>query len=153
MIKVRISKYDSKYRVNGVFTKEEWTDYSDVGGVFNGHVFTLKEYLKIEQKYLSVINDIINLCKIPNFIIDSLEKYDETTKWENNKVISKEEINKIIIDCLRNKCWCRLTLNEYYIHFGYDFYVYLSVPLKIDDIKRICEMYNLYVETMDSPFE
>lgn len=153
MTKVRISKYDPKYRVNGIYTKEEWTDYSDIGNIFDGHMFTFEDYLRIERNYLDAIYLIINSCQMADFVIDSLELYDETSQWEKNMKVCKNEVSRIITDCLRNKCWCRLKSNEYYIHFGYDFYVYLSVPLKINVIKRVCKMYGLFVENIVSPYE
>ena len=88
-----------------------------------------------------------------DFIIDSLEQYDKTSKWKKNMKVCKDEVGRIIADCLRNKSWCRLKSNEYYIHLGYDFYVYLSVPLKINDIKRVCGMYGLFVENIVSPYK
>ena len=62
MTKVRISKYNPKYRVNGAYVKEEWTDYSDIGNIFDGHVFTFEDYLKMELNYLNAIYNIINSC-------------------------------------------------------------------------------------------
>ena len=35
----RISKYDPKYRKDGQFIKDEWTDYSDIGEKFEGETF------------------------------------------------------------------------------------------------------------------
>ena len=36
----RVTKYDPANRVNGEYTKDEWTSMYDVGRSYNGKVFT-----------------------------------------------------------------------------------------------------------------
>ena len=50
----RVTKYDPANRVNGEYTKDEWTSMYDVGRSYNGKVFTFEEYLKVEKSYLDV---------------------------------------------------------------------------------------------------
>lgn len=53
----RITKYNPKYRDNntGYYLKDEWTFYSQIGGEFEGKIFTRKEYLKIEDTYIQSV--------------------------------------------------------------------------------------------------
>jgi len=36
----RIVKYNPKFRINGIYTKNEWTSISDIGDEFDGVFFT-----------------------------------------------------------------------------------------------------------------
>ncbi len=55
-----ITKYPPWNYVNGCYTKDEWTDYSDIGKIFDDKLFTLEEYLLVEQKYVNVILTILD---------------------------------------------------------------------------------------------
>lgn len=55
-----IVKYSPWNYVNGCYIKDEWTDYSDIGKVFDDKLFTLEEYLLVEQKYVNVILTILD---------------------------------------------------------------------------------------------
>lgn len=77
MIEFRMSKYDPKYRKNGIYSEDEWTSISDIGGVFNGKVFTQSEYLKIDGRYIACIAEIIRANIVANCLIDSLEIYED----------------------------------------------------------------------------
>ena len=49
-----IVKYPPQNYINGIYEKDEWTDYSDIGKVFDDKLFTLEEYLSVEKKYINV---------------------------------------------------------------------------------------------------
>ena len=42
-----IVKYPPQNYINGIYEKDEWTDYSDIGKVFDDKLFTLEEYLSV----------------------------------------------------------------------------------------------------------
>lgn len=42
MHKYRITKYDPQYRdEQGIYIREDWTSYSDIGKTYNGKLLTL----------------------------------------------------------------------------------------------------------------
>lgn len=147
----RISKYEPQFRQNNRYLKDEWTDYSDIGKMFNGIPLTEREYFSTEKQYISCLINILESAKVESISIESLEDYDKTI-WYNKQRLTMENIPEIIRDCLRNKCWCRLEGDGAYIHFGYDYYVYLGIELPYIVTESICRRYKLFCELFQSPY-
>ncbi len=40
MFQYRITKYDPAFRIDGKYTKDEWTSIHDIGKIYNGCIFT-----------------------------------------------------------------------------------------------------------------
>ncbi len=149
----RISKYDPRLRICGKYMADEWTDYSDIGRSFDGKILTEEEYLSIENRYLCCIRDIMNCSCIPYMLISGLEIYEKCI-WSEGCIVSVEKIDTIIRDCFRNVCWCKLEYDDMYIHFGYDFYIYVSTHSEADVVNEICNRYSLFAEEIfASPYE
>lgn len=47
-----------------------------------------------------------------------LEGIYNTVRW-----INFQQINSFMKDCLREKCWAKLEANDFFLHFGYDYYI------------------------------
>lgn len=147
----RISKYNRIYREKGVYLREEWTDYSDIGKRFNGNLFSEKEYLEIEQNYIDCVVDLLNRVNVYQFDIIGMEQR-EATIWKNLCCIDIANLADLIRDILRNKCWCRIEGKNCYLHFGFDYYMYIGVSLPRDTVNKICSQHNLFCEVMISPY-
>ena len=60
-----IVKYSPQYyNIKGIYTKCEWTERDDVGLIFDNHLFTIEEYLLMEQKYVNAVLKIMELLKL-----------------------------------------------------------------------------------------
>jgi len=100
----RISKYDSKYRINEDFLKEDWTSISDVGKIFNGEELTYSEYEQTENRYLKLIEEICSVLKLNQIMITDIEDCWGVCKYHNSEIVtSVEQIIDIVKDCLREK--------------------------------------------------
>ncbi|MBQ7291542.1 MAG: hypothetical protein IJW76_07460 [Clostridia bacterium] len=142
----RISKYNSEYRKNNIYTIDEWTAYSDIGKIYNGKEFDYPEYMKIESNYIEMLVHIFKLLKIDKLKILCLEKYEENLDWQDNEILNNEKAITFAADCLREKCWGKLYSNEFIWKTGYDFYMYLACELTLKQITEISKKYNLFVE-------
>ena len=69
IVKYSPQKYDS----NGIYTADEWACMWDVGKKFDGKLFTLEEYLRVEQRYVSVILSIMKAMNCKYMTIQYLE--------------------------------------------------------------------------------
>ena len=87
----RISKYNSEYRKNNIYTIDEWTAYSDIGKIYNGKEFDYPEYMKIESNYIEMLVHIFKLLKIDKLKILCLEKYEENLDWQDNEILNNEK--------------------------------------------------------------
>lgn len=152
MYTYRICKYDPQYRgKDGAYLRDEWTDYSDIGSLFQGKVLAESEYLLVEQNYISCISAIMQNSKVETLRIRELEKRESKT-WKNGQSVSDHSLARLISDCLRSKCWCKLIGNHAYVHFGYDFYVYVGCQLPLEHVESICENHNLFCNAQESPY-
>lgn len=146
----RVSKYDPKFRINGIYTKEEWTDFSDIGKEYNNQIFTEEEYQKIESRYISVVTKVFKYRKWDYLTIDHLEIYEHSLSWRNKQSVNTNNLSNLLQDCLRNRCWCRLINGQEYVHFGWDFYIYIGCEISIQTMKSICDEEFLFCESIES---
>jgi len=50
-------------------------------------------------------------------------------KIQNNEIVTGNALENVLRGCLREYMWCRMSdLHGSYIHFGYDYYVYIGLP-------------------------
>lgn len=159
MNKYRVSKYNPIFRnEKGIYTKDEWTSYSDIGKRYGQMYLKKEDYLLMENKYCEAIYDILINNNIHKLKIDKLERYlsfeeiecslrskgleifDEDQKMltslENGKNISIDSLDKYLRLILRESFWCEFISNNPFLKlvFGYDYYFYIycdNIDIKI----------------------
>ena len=147
----RVTKYNPKNRVNGVYTKDEWTSMYHVGRSYNGKVFTFKEYLKVEKSYLDVIEQIMKELDIKTIEVRQGERI--FSALNNAAVNSREEVLMIARGVLREDFWCKLEAKDFFIHFGYDYYMYIGADIDDEKMHKIAEENGLFAERInESPY-
>ncbi len=153
MNECRISKYNEKFRINGIYTKDEWTSIGDIGKKYDNIIFTYDEYQKVESSYLNVIKNVFNTVEAKYLQIQGLEDYKHVCKYIDKQIVELNDIINISQDCLREKYWCRLEADKMFIHFGYDYYLYIGSHLTYDEMKKIVNEQGLYIEKRKSPYK
>lgn len=162
----RISKYNPKYRDDkGFYQKEEWTAYSDIGKYFGGSLLTFEEYLATETSYISSIQLFLEFLGISRLQIFDLEKYgdhldnqdvDEFATIYNaihkNDILEKKQLDVVYRLALREYLWCKLENDEFFIHFGYDYYMYIGCSQMCTEIIEKLSGLGLFVEEIQSPY-
>lgn len=163
----RITKYNPLYRDSkGNFTTQEWTSYSDIGKYFEGIQFTFNDYIEIENKYINTVLQFMNCLHLKEIEINGLEKYEEDVSYEEN---SDCDMSKLLINIkdratinitdvpllckliLREHLWGKLEYNStLYIHFGYDYYMYIGSSKKCDSVLEKVSHNGLYIEEFPS---
>lgn len=177
MKEYRITKYNPDQRNSqGFYMLDDWTDWSDIGKVYNKKVFVVDEYLKTEEKYIAIVKmivfrkridviqikhlempfddaDIVSLIKTMkekklNMRKEDMALYDEIGKGK--KKIHYDEIASIIRLLLRGFLWCELTYKKRIkIYTGYDFYMYINCDEITIDIINFERNNEMYIEDMD----
>lgn len=163
----RITKYDPKYRdKNGFYTKEEWTSFSDIGRVFDNKIFTYLQYCQIEDAYVKSIQLFMDCLSLDSLQVTHLEKHNKLEpnsfcdssmismfeSVKNDEKLSKKDIEILSRLVLRENLWCRLQANNMFVHFGYDYYMYIGSNESCQcSIAKIQEL-GLFVEVYNSPY-
>lgn len=164
----RITKYNPNYRDEfGKYRKDEWTSYSDIGKIFNGYKVTKSDYLSVEDAYVEAIAFFMNSVKVTSLTVKCLEKKNKLEQalevypdemitffeaLKEKDVLKISEIQYLARMVLREELWCKLENDEMFVHFGYDYYMYIgSFRLCKDSIEKIKKM-GLFVEEYQSPY-
>ncbi len=151
MTEFQITKYDPAKRVNGIYTANEWTSFSDIGTDFDGTELSYETYLQTETAYIDSCLEIIEKAQITSLRVEEVECYDENILIPS-EVSSSEEIRELIRGCLREHYWFKLTSKDFFIRFGYDYYMYIGCALPKEIVENIVESHGLYCELLLSPY-
>jgi hypothetical protein len=165
----RITKYDPLLRRNGIYQREEWTSFYEVGKVIDGKMLSFSEYFQIESAYVHAVLTIMDYLNISALQMEALEKYN--TKWEvkNNsmypetliellhtaydgQLVPKAEIGQLVRLNLRENIWCKLENDRMFVHFGYDYYMYVGSLVPCSEVMKKFHSQGLFVEAYPSPY-
>ena len=147
----RITKYNPTNRINDVYMVDEWTSFSDIGKVFAGTVLSEDVYMKTEQAYIDCCMELIEKAKVSKFYIKQAEYYTENICFPSS-VSNAQEIRGVITACLREQCWLKLISDDFFIHFGYDYYMYIGSSLPTESVIEAATHHGLYCEQYSSPY-
>ena len=148
----RISKHP-KDIYTGVSSDDQWTSLSDVGKIFCGKALTYSEYIYTENQYLEFIEWVCKTSGVERLRITNLEDYQGLSHYPNlSWTEGVEQVKAIARDCLREKYWCKLQSRNMFIHFGYDYYLYIGLQVDCTQIYHIASSLGLFVKKMPSPY-
>lgn len=142
-----IVKYPPEgYDENGVYCRDEWTDFSDIGKSFNGVLLTKEAYMEIENRYIECAVEIMEASKCTYLTIGYVKNYKNKGCRYKDRV-NKELVRDVLRDILRNKVWCVLVnlKHKVQIDFGWDYYMHVICPLEENRLRHIVESHNLYL--------
>jgi hypothetical protein len=164
----RVTKYNPLYHnERDVYLKDEWTSFSDVDGIN----LTMDEYLLTENAYVNAVFHFMSDMGITTLEISDLEKYNLEEIGQSGQILYPNEmislfnsiherdifsiknIGHVCRLVLREVLWCKLKYqHSFFVHFGFDYYMYIGCSLKCDKaIEKIIKS-GLFVELCESPY-
>lgn len=152
MHQYRICKYDPQFRINGAYTRHEWTSIADVGNEYDGRIFTMAEYERAEQRHVDFLFALAVREDAFPLTLEALEDHREHSPWQEGQQITSQDLPAIVRDVLREECWCRLTTPRFFIHFGYEYYMYVGCTHTTEAITTLAASHGLFAESMTSPY-
>lgn len=126
---------------------KSWTSIDDIGRLYDGREFTYNDYLKTEQAYVNLLISLFRYLHAQKIKIIQLEVYEDLppntiydkdgklnewyNKVKNNMSLSLDNLQYIVPLILRENMWGTIyhKRTRTYIHFGYDYYVYVNSPM------------------------
>jgi hypothetical protein len=147
----RITKYDSALRdERGAFLVDvptAWTAFSDVGEVFGGVRLTLPTYLEVEANHLVAVASFIEESGTTSLVARGVENAFGGFRTQEGQELTPAEAIETVRQMLREEGWCRLTDGDrFYIHVGWDYYVYVGVDDPCEQSLHLAEARNLFVD-------
>ena len=154
----------TKYRPGPVGERvDDWTSISDIGKP-RAVPLTLAHYLHVEDAYVESVRRFMSQAQVQSLVVHDLEPNGcELLPTEliseaaarlpavaEGTELAGEELAWAVRLNLREVLWCRLqTTAGFHVHFGYDYYMYISVELPGFTPPLVPE--GMYVETFRSP--
>ena len=170
-MKYRITKYNPQFRNHkGAYYRPEWTSCTDIGHVFLGKTLTCKEYLFVENAYISTIMLILGVFHSKSGYVDACEKRFSLkkiqrrlksvglrlhirdrilfNKVQNNYILKYRQIPSVLRLVLRECIWCKIACTNVNIEFGYDYYIYIYCDVISEDIIKTVRQKGIYIEML-----
>lgn len=166
----RITKYNPANRINGVYTKQEWISIGDIGNLYSNAEFLIEHYLQTESLYIMAIISIMKEININSLQVTNLDKHDFGflddrfhfiysvemkelySNIKNGDYISGNELELLCKLILREKLWCKLQSSSMFVHFGFDYYMYIGSGLECSDSLELISNSGLFIEPFRSPY-
>lgn len=153
MNEYRVTKYNPEFRNEyDHYIRDEWTNFKQIGDPFSGVVLTLDEYKRVEDAYVDVALSFLRESGVDSLKVAGLEnRQKRMLDVSNDEVLALERIGEVIRAILRDEDWCRLEGNEAFLHFHWDYYMYIGVPHPCPKAEALATERGLYVEECASP--
>ena len=162
----RITKYNPIHRnEHGYYTiGSEWTSSSDIGKNMYDGLLTLENYIKVETAYIDKIIRFLEANNIKSIWIPTVTYIDtnkESTLYDkefdklylqDDQEVSIAHVRLIAKMVLREFIHCNFITRNFFVHFGYDYYLYIGSNSYYDEPLRFTEAQNLFVEEVISPY-
>ena len=151
MNQFRITKYDPSLRDDqGAFVVPDWTSHSDIGDTFGGRVLTEQQYARVESAYVATAIAILRDARVTSLMARGVEGH---APIKDGTVIGLNSMDEAFRAVLREQFWCRFeSAGGAFVHFGYDFYMYIGVPSISPATLADATALGLFVEPFTSPY-
>jgi hypothetical protein len=150
----RVTKYDPVHRdLGGAYTRDDWTSFADVGQEFSGVVLTDAEYRRVEDDYVAAAVAFMQEAGVPSLEVVGLENHaGAPLPFADGSPLGLSEVGEVVRQVLREEFWCRLEGAGAFVHFGWDYYMYVGVPRACPEAAALAGQLGLFVEPIQSPY-
>lgn len=155
MFEYRVTKYDPALRdPQGAYTRDEWISVSDIGRSFDGVVLTEANYRWVEDAYAAAAVGFLREAGVTSMAVTGLEPVPGAAppRFANGAVLGLAALDEVVRQMLREELWCWLEGADAFVHVGYDYYMYLGVPVPCPRAAELAEKSGLFVEPFESPY-
>lgn len=144
----RVTKYDPKLRdIHGRFLVNEWTSFSDIGTSV-----TEIDYEATEKAYIETALAMLEETDCKGLFVVKLESTGNEPDIREGDYLELQKLETAFRCVLREEAWCRFENLSHFVHFGYDFYMYVGTPEICSQAIEFAKYSGLYVEDFRSPY-
>lgn len=149
----RVTKYDPALRgPNGEYMGDDWIMFSQIGQSFSGVVLTEQEYKRVENAYVKVALAFLSESGIPALRVVGLQNSRKhQLEFADGSLLTSERLSDAFGRILRNEFWCRFQAEDGFVHFGWDYYMYIGVSRRCPAAEQTASELGLHVEEFTSP--
>ena len=101
-----------------------------------------------------MVKKILQELHISSFKVESFSCFNDNYRFYDDATLHfEDDILCLVKDCLRKRCWCKLSADNFFIHFGYDYYMYIGCNISENRMNEIASQNCLYSELIkQSPY-
>ena len=144
-----IVKYKPEYYdENGVYQKEEWTNYSDIGEMYEGRIVTMADYLDVENRFIDITRAILEAAGCSYITLGYVEARRRKGLKEGMRV-RVQEIDSFLRLALRGKAYIVFINRSKGVQFDFSndvLYMHLNCPIPDNELRTIVESRGLYLD-------
>lgn len=149
----RVTKFDPANRNEaGHYIADEWYLHSQVGDTFGGVLLTEDEYLRTEGAYISTAVRFHADAGQPDIFAISVEDNRRLGAPAEGSLITVDQLPALCRAMIREDYWCRIEGRDFFIHFGYDFYMYIGTCAATEQTLGFARSLGLFPEPFVSPY-
>ena len=150
----RVTKYNPSYRdSSGAFRRDDWTAYDDIGRAFQGVVLTTAEYERMEDRYIRTAMHFAHEAGVSELTAVDVETRTPDFYLPDGMPVNIHSVPSIVRAILRSQAWCKFECRQFfYLHFGYDYYMYIGCQLDLPASIEFAVKSGLFVEDCASPY-
>ena len=150
----RVTKYDPAHRDGrGTYTRDEWTSVSDIGRTFSHGILTETEYQRVEHAYSTTAVAFMREAGVYSLTVAGLENHGAAPlPFSEGSTLGLSEVSDVVPQLLQEEFWCRLEGASAFVHVGYDYYMYVGVPVECLGAVVLAQQLGLFTEPFRSPY-
>jgi hypothetical protein len=149
----RVTKFDPANRNEaGNYTADEWYLHCQIGDTFDGVLLTEDEYLRVEDAYIATALRFHSDAGQPDIFAISVEDNRKLGAPAEGSLITSNQLPALCRAMLRGDYWCRIEGRDFFIHFGYDFYMYIGACAATEHTLDFARSEGLFPEPFASPY-
>jgi hypothetical protein len=132
----------------GAYDGETWISISDVGRTFEGVELTMHEYLRVENAHLDAVRCFMGDAGVATLTVRDAEQRAGHASPLEGEALGVEQVCQLVRSMLRGTASCLLesASPDFYLHVGFDLYMYVGTEGSCDTARRQTEEAGLFVE-------
>ncbi len=149
----RITKFDPANRDSaGYYIADDWYLHSQIGESFGGVLLTEDEYLRVESAYIATAMDFYREAGLPDIFAVGVGDHKMKGVPTEGSLIPADGLPILCRAMLREEYWCRIEGDAFFIHFGWDFNMYLGALTLCERTLGHARSRGLFPELFISPY-
>ncbi len=145
----------------------DWTSVSQVGALVGDQRLSAAEYIRVETNYIETLTAILAEGNATQFRLLDVEVYARHAIPGLPTIPTPAElaalahapargdlVSLVARACLREELWCRLVATDASceVHFGYDYYLYVTGLQPSRNVVLTARATGIFVEEFASPY-
>lgn len=152
-----ITKYDPRYRdETGIYRREEWTFFAQVGRRVGGRRFTMNEYLRVEACYLEALRLLLVEAGLDHLELRALwirRGVPALRRWRTRTSLDVRQCLEFTRLALREQVHGQLIApRRAYVQFGWDYYMYVGLSRPTPKALEAIAGLGLFADPWPSPY-